>query len=115
VQALLDELESASREASNAAASPQGLLRVALPVTFGRLWVAPLLPSFLTRHPQIRIDARFSDRLVDVVAEGFDVAIRIGVLRDSSLTARKLATYRTLLVAAPATSPLTASHGRQRT
>ena len=101
VQALLDELESASREASNAAASPQGLLRVALPVTFGRLWVASLLPSFLVRHPQIRIDARFSDRLVDVVADGFDVAIRIGVLRDSSLTARKLATYRTLLVAAP--------------
>ncbi|WP_236961042.1 LysR family transcriptional regulator [Methylobacterium durans] len=103
VQALLDELASASREASDFAASPQGLVRVSVPLTFGRQWIAPLLPSFLAHHPQIRIDARFSDRFVDVVAEGFDVAIRVGArgLQDSSLTARRLASYRNLLVAAP--------------
>lgn len=101
VQAILDELANASREASDVAASPQGLLRVSLPVTFGRQWIAPLLPRFLSRHPSIRIDARFSDRFVDVVAEGFDVAIRVGRLRDSTLTARQIASYRNLLVAAP--------------
>ncbi len=101
VRALLDELESASEEASNFASSPQGLLRVSLPVTFGRRWIAPLLPAFLREHPQIRIDARFSDRYVDVVAEGFDVAIRVGVLPDSSLIARHIAAFRTLLYAAP--------------
>ncbi|WP_336490813.1 LysR family transcriptional regulator [Methylobacterium nigriterrae] len=110
VQALLDELASASQEASDFAASPQGLVRVSVPVTFGRQWIAPLLPSFLARHPQIRIDARFTDRFVDVVAEGFDVAIRVGArgLRDSSLTARRLASYRNLLVAAPS---YLAAHG----
>lgn len=112
VQALLEELANASREASDAAARPRGLLRVSLPVTFGRQWIAPLLPHFLSRHPEIRIDARFSDRQVDVVAEGFDVAIRVGVLRDSSLTARKIATSRTLLVAAPG---YLKAHGAPRT
>lgn len=112
VQASLDELAIASREASDLAASPQGLLRISVPVTFGRQWIAPLLPAFLARHPQIRIDARFSDRLVDVVSEGFDVAIRVGVLRDSSFTSRKIASYRTLLVAAPA---YLSRHGKPKT
>lgn len=112
VQALLEELASASREVSDIATSPQGLLRVSLPVTFGRQWIAPLFATFLARHPQIRVDARFSDRLVDVVAEGFDVAIRVGVLRDSSLTSRKIASYRNLLVASP---DYLAEHGKPRT
>lgn len=112
VQTLLDELAVANREASNIAASPQGLLRVSVPVTFGRQWVAPLLPSFIDRHPLIRIDVRFSDRLVDVVADGFDVAIRVGVLRDSTLISRKIASYRNLLVAAPS---YLARHGKPRT
>jgi DNA-binding transcriptional LysR family regulator len=111
VQALLDELAIASREASDVAASPQGLIRISVPVTFGRQWIAPLLPAFLARHPQIRIDARFSDRLVDVVSEGFDVAIRVGVLRDSSLTSRRIASYRNLLVAAPS---YIAIHGKPK-
>lgn len=103
VQGLLEELASASREASDSAAAPQGLLRVSLPVSFGRQWVAPLLPGFLARHPRIRIDLRLTDRFVDVVAEGFDVAIRVaaGPQRDSSLTTRRIASYRNLLVAAP--------------
>lgn len=101
VQTLLDELAEANRVASDEAASPQGLIRVSVPVTFGRQWIAPLLPVFLAGHPSIRVDARFSDRVVDVVAEGFDVAIRVGVLRDSSLTSRKMASYRNRLVASP--------------
>lgn len=112
VRGLLDDLDSASLEASNFAASPQGLLRVSLPVTFGRRWVAPLLPAFIAQHPRIRVDARFIDRYVDVVAEGIDVAIRVGSLRDSSLAARKIASFRNLLVAAPA---YVAAHGQPAT
>ncbi len=112
VQSILEELSNASREASDVAASPQGLLRVSVPVTFGRQWIAPLLPLFAKRHPQIRIDARFSDRFVDVVAEGFDIAIRVGRLGDSTLKARKIATYRNLLVAAPS---YIAARGKPRT
>ncbi|CAO4186096.1 Transcriptional regulator [Methylorubrum aminovorans] len=103
VQALLDELASANREASDNASSPQGLVRVSLPLSFGRQWIAPLLPAFLARHPQIRIDLRLTDRFVDVVAEGIDVSIRVSSSeqRDSSLTIRKIASYRNLLVASP--------------
>jgi DNA-binding transcriptional LysR family regulator len=112
VQGILEDLSNASREASDVAASPQGLLRISVPATFGRQWIAPLLPQFLNRHPQIRIDARFSDRYVDVVAEGFDIAIRVGRLGDSSLKARKIATFRNLLVAAPR---YIAARGKPRT
>jgi DNA-binding transcriptional LysR family regulator len=103
VQVLLDELATANREASDHAASPRGVVRVSLPVTFGRQWIAPLLPGFLARHPHIRLDLRLTDRFVDVVAEGFDVSIRVAAeaLRNSSLTTRKIAAYRSVLVAAP--------------
>jgi DNA-binding transcriptional LysR family regulator len=101
VCAIIDELENANLEASNFAASPRGLLRVSLPVTFGRHWVTPLLPRFIENHPDIRIEARFADRYVDIVAEGFDVAIRLGVLQDSSLIARQIATFQNLLYASP--------------
>jgi DNA-binding transcriptional LysR family regulator len=111
VQPLLEELNAASQSASDIASSPQGVLKVSMPVTFGRQWIAPLIPTFLANYPDVRIDARFSDRIVDVVADGFDVAIRVGVLRDSSLTSRKLASYRMLLVAAPG---YLARHGKPR-
>lgn len=114
VQGVLDELASANREAADYAASPQGTVRVSLPVSFGRHWIAPLLPAFLARHPKIRIELRLTDRFVDVVADGFDVAIRVvaGELRDSSLTARKIAAYRSVLVAAP---DYLAAHGTPQT
>lgn len=101
IRGLLEGLESASREASDFAATPKGLLRISLPLTFGRCWIAPLFPAFLKRYPDIRIDARFSDRFVDIIEDGFDVAIRIGNLRDSSLTSRKIGSYHNVLVASP--------------
>ncbi|MCY1329030.1 HTH-type transcriptional regulator DmlR [compost metagenome] len=101
IRSLLGELEGASQEASHFAAQPQGLLRISLPVTFGRRCIAPLLPPFLRAYPNISVDARFSDRFVDVVAEAFDVAIRVGVLRDSTLVARRIASFRQFLYAAP--------------
>lgn len=102
IRALLDELDSANLEASNLAASPQGLLRVSLPSTFGRQWISPLLSAFMAQYPHIKIDARFSDRVVDLVAENFDVAIRVGALRSSSLKAKKVASFRYILTASPA-------------
>lgn len=114
MQALLEELASANREASDNAAIPQGVVRVSLPVSFGRQWVAPLLPAFLARHPQIRLDLKLTDRFVDIVAEGFDVSIRVaaGRQRNSSLTTRKIASYRNLLVASPC---YLSAHGTPRT
>lgn len=80
---------------------PQGRIRLALPASFGRMWLAPLLPDFLTAHPGITIDAEYSNRFVDLVAEGFDAAIRLGALEDSQLVARRLASRRCLLSASP--------------
>lgn len=112
VAAALEELGSASREASDLATTPRGLLRIAAPLAFGRRWIAPLLPRFIAEFPDIRVDVRFSDRYVDMVSEGFDIAVRIGVLADSALTARKVGNYRTLLAASPG---YVARHGAPET
>jgi DNA-binding transcriptional LysR family regulator len=100
-QVVLEELAVADLEASDKAATLKGRIRATFPNTFGRIWIAPLLPSFLAKHSQISIEASFTDRFVDLVAEGFDVAVRVGVMRDSTLLLRKLAEHRTLLCAAP--------------
>ena len=75
IRALLDELDSATMEASNLASSPQGLLRISLPFTFGRQWITPLLSGFTAKYPKIKMDVRFSDRLVDLVGS----KTRVGV------------------------------------
>ena len=88
-------------EQDTAATAASGTLRIALPATFGRMWVAPILPAFLAAHPDVTVEAAFEDRYVDLVAESFDVAIRIGTLTDSRLVARRLAPSRRMLCAAP--------------
>jgi DNA-binding transcriptional LysR family regulator len=98
VAALADAEEQASRHGSG---EPRGTLRLALPATFGRMWIAPYLPDFMAAHPEVRIDASYSNRFVDLVAEGVDLAIRLGELPDSQLVARRLAPRRRLLCAAP--------------
>ncbi len=80
---------------------PQGNLKVSSPMSFGRLHVAPLIPKLLQRHPKLQIDLVMDDRKVDLVAGGFDVAIRAGNLPDSTLIARKLAPLRQVLCASP--------------
>ncbi|MFT3691281.1 LysR substrate-binding domain-containing protein [Paenirhodobacter sp.] len=102
VQTILEELEAASRDVSDIAVTPRGLLRVSMPLAFGRRWIAPLLPGFAADFPEIRVDVRFSDRHVDPVPEGFDLTLRVGQLADSACIARRIGTYRTMLVAAPA-------------
>jgi DNA-binding transcriptional LysR family regulator len=90
MSAVLEEMASADAEIAARGERPQGLLRLALPRTYGRLWITPLLPRFMARFPDVQIDARFSDHFVDLVGEGFDVAIRLGALRNSTLVARKV-------------------------
>lgn len=90
IQSVLDELELATREVGGFAAIPQGKLKISLPVTYGREVVATFIPAFLRKYSEIQIEAHFLDRTVDIVSEGFDVVIRIGPIRDSSLVVRKV-------------------------
>lgn len=101
VQAALEELELAESEIQARRAHPHGLLRLSLPLNYGRLWIAPLLPRFLEKYPDVQIDARFSDRFVDLIEENFDVAIRLGVLPDSGLVARRIGEWQRKLYASP--------------
>ncbi|HXI35379.1 MAG TPA: LysR family transcriptional regulator [Burkholderiales bacterium] len=98
---LLAEIEEADAEVSAGRAEPRGALRVALPAAFGHLHVAPLVPRFAARYPNVQVALSLSDRNVNVIEEGFDLAIRIADLADSSLAARKLAPNRRVVCASP--------------
>lgn len=98
---LLTELDEARTATSMLNAEPRGILRINIPTTFGRLHVMPHMKQFLTKHPEIQLDATLTDETVDIISSGSDVAVRIGVLADSSLVARKLAPQQRLLVASP--------------
>jgi DNA-binding transcriptional LysR family regulator len=98
---ILADVESARLQTSSLNSRPQGLLRVNMPGAFGRRHVVPLLPGFLARHPDVRVDAVLTDVTVDLIDVGADVAIRIGALPDSALKARRLAPHRRVLCASP--------------
>lgn len=99
---ILADLEEAEAEVSDQSHGLQGQLRVAAPLTFGLRHLSPVLTEFMARHEGLVIDLDLSDRQVDLVGEGFDLALRIGRLEDSTLIARRLAEVRMLVVAAPA-------------
>jgi DNA-binding transcriptional LysR family regulator len=100
--AMLAEAETAEAEAVSQAAAPRGLVRLTAPMSYGVLYVAPLIPELRGLYPEIALDLHLSDAVVDIIGEGFDAAIRIAALPDSSLVARKLCDMPSYLVAAPA-------------
>ena len=97
----LNDIEEAKEEVSRLQGQPRGALRINAPMSFGILHLAPALPEFVARYPEITVDVNYDDRMVDVVAEGFDVSVRISDLPDSSLVAKRIAPCKHAVVAAP--------------
>jgi DNA-binding transcriptional LysR family regulator len=101
IKGLLEEMDELDSTIRSASGEPRGRLVMSVPITFGTQVLAPLLAEFAQAHPLIELDVSFSDRMVNLVEEGFDLALRIGSLRDSSLIARKLCPIRLVTTAAP--------------
>jgi DNA-binding transcriptional LysR family regulator len=101
-QRVLAELHGAEAAVSRESAQAKGHLRLTAPAGFGRRHVAPLVASFLARHPDLQISLNLADRVVDLVNEGMDCAVRVGDLPDSSLVSQRLADNRRLVVGSPA-------------
>ena len=99
---ILDELESARGLMSNRGAAPRGRLRVCIPITIGKRIIIPELTHFLAAHPDVQLDVSLSDRRVNLIEDGIDVAIRIGSLADSSLVARPIGQQQVVTIASAA-------------
>ena len=109
---ILADLDEAEGFATTGAQEASGRLRITAPATFSIHCLAPMLGEFMLRHPNLSIDLQVEDRIVDIVAEGYDLAIRISQLKDSTLIARQVASVRHVCVASPA---YLAAHGRPQT
>jgi LysR family transcriptional regulator for bpeEF and oprC len=109
---ILDEVRDAEETLRGARSKPQGRLRVDVPVSFGRYLLLPALPEFTRRYPAIELDIRLNDRVVDLVAERVDVALRVGALNQSGLVARRVAQGNIITCASPT---YLADHGEPKT
>jgi DNA-binding transcriptional LysR family regulator len=101
VERILGAIEAADASVAADRFEPRGMLRLNAPVSFGSHQIAPLLAEFAKRHPGLQVELGLNDRLVDLAEEGWDLAVRIGTLDDSSLIARRIAACRTTLAASP--------------
>lgn len=106
---IVSEAEEAELAVTRLQVDPRGILRLSAPVSFGVEHLGRALPDFMARHPEVQIDMECADRMVDLLEEGFDMAVRIGRLADSSLIAKRIATGRRAVLASPA---YWAEHGR---
>ena len=100
-QAILLDLSEADSSISNMATSLQGNLLISVPRDFGLLYISPNLPKFIELHPNLHVEIEFEDKRVDLVVEGYDLALRIGYMQDSSLVARKISSSPMHFVASP--------------
>ncbi|HEY0274656.1 MAG TPA: LysR family transcriptional regulator, partial [Paenirhodobacter sp.] len=111
LKGILDDYDTLESAVLNASGAPAGRLRLSAPMSFGTIRLAPRLLDFAEAFPEIHLDVSFSDRMVNLVDEGFDMAVRIGSPADSSLIARRLCAVRVVVVASPA---YLARHGMPR-
>lgn len=95
-------IAEAEKEAAEGALEVRGRLRLSMPAAMGRRWLSPMVAGFALAHPQVAVEVEYAERFVDIVAEHFDAAIRIGELQDSRLVATRLCEHRRILCAAPA-------------
>lgn len=102
IRAIIDDLDALDAQVKDRAATPRGRLRLTAPLTFGTLRLVPALNDFARLYPEIELDVSFTDRMVSLVDEGFDAAIRAGRVTDTSLIARKLCDMHTVVVASDA-------------
>lgn len=109
---ILEDLEEAEAAVTEQQTVPKGKLRLTVGMDFGLLYIAPAVAELMASYPELSIDVAFEDRLVDLVSEGFDLAIRVGRLKDSSLIAKKLADSRQIVCGSPA---YFAEHGEPST
>ena len=101
IRAILDDLDALDAQVQDRATTPRGRLKLTAPLTFGTLRLVPALNDFARLYPEIDLDVSFTDRMVNLVDEGFDAAIRAGRVADSTLIARKLCDMHTIVVASP--------------
>lgn len=101
ITAILADVEETEAAVSRLHEEPKGLLRINAPMSFGTLYLSSAIAEFMVAYPELRVEAIMNDRFIDPLEEGVDVTVRIGVLRDSSLIARKLAPARRVLAASP--------------
>jgi DNA-binding transcriptional LysR family regulator len=111
---LLADLEEAEQSASQGGVTPRGTLKLTCPITYGERVLAPVIAAFAARYPEVRVDIDQSDRIVDIVDEGFDLAIRIGAIRSQLLVARRIGTTASSVALRPRTSRATARRASPR-
>ena len=99
---ILAEIRAAESGAEAMRATPRGTLKISAPVTFGAHRMAPAIAEYLALHPDVNLDLNLNDQIIDIVEQGYDAAIRIGPLNDSTLVARPLRPYQMMICAAPA-------------
>lgn len=98
---IVIDAENAERSINQLQDTPRGLLRINAPVSFGSEYLLDVIAQFMHRYPEVKLEVEFNDRLIDVVAEGYDVVIRVGEIKDTNLVARKFTSSRAVVVASP--------------